>query len=102
MSLKAYNPDMRTTDEQGQAEKEKAEQIIADTPLMDGIESISVELGDDHTGDPAMWLVCYMERDLKPDDGWFRRFNEFSHQLGMRIIHSGLTRFPYTRLRDAA
>lgn len=93
---------MRTTDEQDQLEKERAEQIIADTPLMDGIKSISVELGDDHTGDPAMWLVFFMNRDVKPDDNWYDRFNEFSHQLGMRIIHSGLTRFPYTQLRPAA
>lgn len=69
---------------------------------MDGVESVTVELGEDHTGDPAMWLVFFMNRDVKPDDNWYDRFNEFSHQLGMRIIHSGLTRFPYTRLRPAA
>lgn len=93
---------MTVTDEQGQIEKQKAEQIIADTPLMDGIESIDVELGDDHSGDPAMWLVFYMQPDLKVDDDWLKRLNEFSHLLGMRIIHTGLTRFPYTRLRSAA
>jgi len=93
---------MRVSEEQGQLEKEKAEQIIADTPLMDGIESITVELGDDHTGDPAMWLVFHMRRDLNADDQWLRRLNEYSGQLGMKIIHSGLTRFPYTRLRRAA
>jgi len=93
---------MTVTDEQGQLEKEKAEQIIADTPLMDGIESIGVELGDDHTGDPSMWLVFYMRHDLKPDDPWLIRFNEYSGQLGLRIIDSGLTRFPYPRLRRAA
>jgi hypothetical protein len=89
-------------EDQGQLEKQKAEQIVADTPLMDGIESIAVELGEDHAGDPAMWLVFLMNRDVKPDDNWYDRFNEFSHQLGMRIIHSGLTRFPYTQLRPAA
>ena len=93
---------MSVAEEQGQLEKEKAEQIIADTPLMDGIENITVELGEDHTGDPSMWLVFVMNRDVKPDNSWYDRFNEFSHQLGMRIIHSGLTRFPYTRLRPAA
>jgi hypothetical protein len=93
---------MSVAEEQGQLEKEKAELIIADTPLMDGLERIQVELGDDHTGDPAMWLVFLMNPDVKPDDNWYDRFNEFSHQLGMRIIHSGLTRFPYTRLRPAA
>ena len=93
---------MNVAEDEGQLEKAKAEQIIADTPLMDGIESVSVELGEDHTGDPAMWLVCYMRKDLKPDDHWYGKFNEFTHQLGMKIIHSGLVRFPYTRLRYIA
>jgi len=93
---------MRVSEEEGLLEKEKAEQIIAETPLMDGIERITVELGDDHTGDPAMWLVFHMRRDLEPDDQWLRRLNEYSGQLGLKIIDSGLTRFPYTRLRHAA
>jgi len=93
---------MNVVEDQGKLEKAKAEQIIADTPLMDGVERITVELGEDHTGDAAMWLVFFTNRDLKPDDNWYDRFNEFSHQLGMRIIHSGLTRFPYTQLRQAA
>ncbi len=93
---------MTVTEEQGQIEKQRAEQIIADTPLMDGIESISVELGEDHSGDPAMWLVVHMRHDLEADDDWLRRLNKYSQLLSMKIIHSGLTRFPYTRLRRAA
>ena len=93
---------MVTAEDEAQLEKQKAEQIIADTPLMDGIESITVELGDDHDGDPAMWLVFHLRNDLNPDDYWRNRFNEYSGEMGMRIIHSGLTRFPYTRLRHAA
>jgi hypothetical protein len=93
---------MAVIEDQGQLEKRAAERIIADTPLMDGLESITVELGDDHTGDPAMWLVCYMRPDLKVDDSWLRRLNEYSNRLGLKIIDSGLTRFPYTRLRRAA
>ena len=93
---------MNVAEDQGQLEKAKAEQIIADTPLMDGIEGITVELGEDHTGDPSMWLVFAMSHGMKPDDQWIDRFNEYSHQIGMRIIHSGLTRFPYTRLGQAA
>jgi hypothetical protein len=93
---------MTVTEDQGQLEKQKAEQIIADTPLMDGIEGISVELGDDHTGDPAMWVVFHLRKDLNADDAWIRRFNIFSGQLGMTLIDNGLTRFPYPRLRRAA
>ena len=93
---------MAVTEDQGQLEKQKAEQIIAGTPLMDGIESISVELGDDQSGDPAMWLVFHLKHDLKADDHWLERFNNYSGQIDMKIIQSGLTRFPYTRLRQAA
>ena len=93
---------MKVSDEQDQLEKEKAEQIIADTPLMDGIESVSIELGDDQSGDPAMWLVFHLQRDLQADDPWLKRFNEYTSKIDMRIIDSGLTRFPYTRLRQAA
>jgi|GEM_PF-3403253 len=93
---------MAVTEEQDQFEKERAEQIIAETPPLDGIESISVELGEDHSGDPAMWLVFHMQRDVDADDDWLIRLNKYSQLLSMKIIHSGLTRFPYTRLRDAA
>ena len=93
---------MNTAEDQGELEKAMAEKIIADTPLMDGIESITVELGEDHAGDPAMWLVFHLRRGLEPDDEWLTRLNEFSGVLEMRLIHSGLDRFPYTRLRQAA
>ena len=93
---------MNVAEDQGQLEKAKAEQIIADTPSMDGVESVSVELGDDQTGDPAMWLVFYLRHDMVADKQWHERFSEYSRQIDMRIIDSGLTRFPYTRLRRAA
>ncbi len=99
---------MRPTEEQDNLEKAKAEQIIAETPLMEGIESVSVELGDDHDGDPSMWLVFNLEPDFRPkhnfeaDKQWFERFHDYSGRIDTKIIHSGLTRFPYTRLRRAA
>jgi hypothetical protein len=93
---------MAVTEDQDQFEKEKAEQIIAETPPMDGVENISVELGEDHSGDPAMWLVFHMRHDLEADDDWLTQLNKYSQLLSLKIIHSGLTRFPYTRLRRAA
>jgi hypothetical protein len=93
---------MTGVEEQGQLEKQKAEQIIANTPLFDGIESITVELGDDHTGDPSMWLVFSMQHDQKADKTWLMSLNEYSNKLGLKIIDSGITRFPYPRLRRVA
>jgi hypothetical protein len=93
---------MNVAEDQGQLEKAKAEQIIADTPLMDGVESISVELGEDHTGDPAMWLVFHLRPDLEADKQWHQRFYEYSRKIDRSIIDNGLQRFLYTRLRRAA
>jgi len=42
---------MNVSDNKDLAEKEKAEQFIAETPLMDGIENVRVELGEDQTGE---------------------------------------------------
>jgi hypothetical protein len=93
---------MNVSDDKDMAEKEKAEQFIAETPLMDGIENVRVELGEDQTGDPAMWLVFRLRSDLKFDQEMARRFNEYAAVIQTKILHSGLTRFPYTRLEQAA
>jgi hypothetical protein len=93
---------MKVTEDQSQAEKEKAEQLIANFPLMDGVDHISVELGEDNTGDPAMWLVFHLQKDLEADVPWIQSFNEYSGKIQTSILHSGLTRFPYTRLEQAA
>jgi hypothetical protein len=93
---------MNVSDDKDLAEKEKAEQFIAETPLMEGIENVRVELGEDQTGDPAMWLVFRLRPDLKFDEEMARRFNEYAAVIQTKILHGGLTRFPYTRLEQAA
>jgi hypothetical protein len=94
---------MTVTGERDQLEKEKAEQFIAETPMLDGVEAVRVELGTDHTGDPAMWLVIRLKRDLDfQDDATLNKFLDYTAVLQTKILHSGLTRFPYTRLEQAA
>jgi len=93
---------MRTTEEQDELEKAKAEQFIAETPRMPGVEDVRVELGEDHTGDPAMWLVFRLAPDLKFDRVSAREFNEYAGVIQTKILHSGLIRFPYTRVERAA
>ena len=93
---------MRPTEEQDQLEKAKAEQIIAETPLMDGVDHIAVELADDHDGDPSMWLHLYLRQGFKPDSDWIDRFGEYTNSLSRRVLDGGATRFPYTRIRPVA
>jgi hypothetical protein len=93
---------MTTAEDEALLEKASAEKIIADTPLFEGVDSISVEIGNDYDGDPAMWLNFHLTANLEPSKDWFTRFVEYDNKLGLRIVHSGLKRFPYSRLRTAA
>ena len=89
---------MNVAEDQDLMEKAKAEQFIAETPMMEGIESTRVELGEDHTGDPVMWLVFRLRPDLNFDMEMARRFNEYAAIIQTKILHGGLKRFPHTRL----
>jgi hypothetical protein len=93
---------MTIAEEQGEYEKTTAEGLIATTQPFTGVESVRVELGVDHTGDPSMWLVFRLRPGLNVDAPWVRAFSEYSTKLSLKLIHSGLTRFPYTRLESAA
>lgn len=97
-----YNPRMAVMEDRDQAEKLLAEQFIAETPKMQGVERITVELGNDQTGDPAMWLVFHLQPGVIVDREWARSFNAYAAIIQTKILHSGLTRFPYTRLESAA
>ena len=83
-------------------EKAKAEQFVAETPMMDGVESVRVDLDEDFTGDPVFRLVFRLRSDLKFDRAMARRFNEYAAIIQTKILHSGIKRFPHTRLERAA
>ena len=91
-----------TTQAQDELELRKAEEFIAETPKLDGIESIRVNLDEDWSGDPAMYLIFSVRRDFNADREWIKRFVDYAGIIQTKILHGGLTRFPYARLEDAA
>jgi hypothetical protein len=83
-------------------EKLQAERAIEETPLLEGVEGVRVELGYDHSGDAALWLIFRLKNDQLFDDDFIGRFIDYSGELQTKILQSGLDRFPYTRLERAA
>ena len=71
-------------EQEGEQEKRSAEALIASTPPFPGIESVHVELGEDHTGDPSMWLVFLIGPGVNADELWGRAFNEYSTKLSFK------------------
>ncbi len=91
-----------SVDEQAQVEVSKAEQFISEIPMFPGVESVRVEVGDDSAGDQAMWLVFRLQPEVHVDPEWAGQFSKYAAAIQTKILHSGLSRFPYTRLERAA
>jgi hypothetical protein len=89
-----------TAQDEAEIEKAKAEKFIAETPMIDMVESARVELGRDHSGDEAMWLVFRLRPGVEFGLDFINagRFNDYAATIQTKILHSGLKRFPYTRV----
>lgn len=93
---------MAVAEDQDQLEKHRVEQFIAESPSMAGLDRISVEFGDDQSGDPALWLVFHLAPKGVVDKHWARRSNEYAATIQTSILHSEIKRFPYTRLESVS
>ncbi len=49
-----------------------------------------------------MWIVFRLEPGFLPDEAWVKTFSGYATDLCLKLIQSGLVRFPYTRLERAA
>ena len=90
------------TDAQDKHEQEQAESLLADVIPFIGVESMRVELGEDFTGDPSIWIVFRLRKDFRGDVPWVRAFAEHSTKLTIKLINGGVSRFPYTRIERSA
>jgi hypothetical protein len=93
---------MSTLTDSEALDKAKAEEIISKVELIPEVESIDVELYTDHTGDPSFQLVFGLRENVHVDQVFMKRFVEFSREVQMKILHSDLNRFPYTRFKRVA
>jgi hypothetical protein len=76
--------------------------LIKDRPLPRGVRDLEVELGEDSTGEPAVWIWFLIEPGLEPTKDWLTRINDFARQLKTAIFDAGVERISYVRLRSAA
>ena len=93
---------MTAAQELGLREKALAEKLLAMMPPPEGVESSRVELGEDPDGEPAMWVVFTLGRNRIVDAQWIDHFSRYSTHVSLKILESGVERFPYTRIERAA
>ena len=90
------------TEQDGVAEKQKAEELIASVPRMPEVEHVSVRLDTDWTGDPSLVLIFHIRHDAVVDDAFAAKYVDYTSQVQDKILQSGVSRFPYTRVKRAA
>ena len=93
---------MTIAEQQGEHERMKAEEAIAAAVPPGEIQSVRVELGEEHSGDPSLWVIFRIHPEAATDLSWIKKYSAYSTKLTLKLIDSGLKRFPYTRLERAA
>ena len=86
----------------GMAEKQKAEQLIESVPKMAEIEGVSVQLATDSAGDPSLFITFSLRPGSVVNDTFASSFVDYVAEIQSKILQSGVSRFPYTRLGRAA
>jgi len=84
------------------AEEETREEVIARSvlgsrPLPDGIHDYRIEFGDDHEGDPAMWIWLAVEDIPHPSPEWIDSVLKFTQSSRDELLAKNLKFRPFFR-----
>ena len=93
---------MDTIEQTGLAEKAQAEQIIEAAPRLPEVDTFEVRLDEDWTGDPSLYITFRIKRGTVFNKDFYARFNGYANAISLKLLHSGISRFPYTSLETAA
>jgi hypothetical protein len=85
-----------------QEEERLARQILAGLSLPPEIERVEIELKDDSSGTPALFLSFVVTPDSKLTPESTPRLSRFMFDVAKEFLRSGIPRFPYVSLDQAA
>jgi hypothetical protein len=75
--------------------------VLKKSPLPSIVGS-EVELGEDSTDQPAVWIWLLLEPQSKLTKGELGQINELGRSIKTEIFQNNVQREPYIRLRSAA
>lgn len=85
-----------------QEDQIRTEAILKATPLPPEIESMSIELKNDHTGVPSMYLSFEVRGDVDLGAEKIDQLSRYMTGIVDKLLRSGISRFPYASLDQAA
>jgi hypothetical protein len=64
------------------------------------VKKYQLEIGEDHTGDPAIWIHLKVAKDNKPSPQKVTELRKFADDLQHRILALRLRRWPYVHIAE--
>lgn len=83
-------------------ERERVRQVLDGFPLPPEIADVTIEMGNDSTGDPALWLHFNLKTEIQIKGEQITRLSRFIGEVQSSLLQSGISRFPYAYLDEAA
>ena len=77
----------------------RAKKALEKIPWPDGIHGMSIQLGEDWAGDPAIWIYFVVDDELKPSKARVDELSELASAVNLAIRRSDIGRFPYVDFR---
>jgi hypothetical protein len=64
------------------------------------VKKYQLEVGEDHTGDPAIWIHLKVTKDNNPSPQKVTELRKFADDLQNRILALRLRRWPYVHIAE--
>lgn len=71
-------------------------------PLPEFVHRYEVELGEDSVGDPAVYVLIYVDDDKKPSKEKLSQLRDLTDSLSQDLIVKLPQRWPYIRIRSTS
>ena len=86
----------------GDTERDLAEKIVKGLTLPSEIRRVEVRSGKDWSGDPALWVVLWVARDLPFTEAKAEMLNKAAEEVQTKLMKEHFSHFPYVTLDQAA
>lgn len=76
---------------------EEISKIIATLDAPPGVKLKKVDVGDDHSGDPALWIFFAATKRIKLTDRRVVELRKFADAVSDKVLEANLGPWPYVR-----
>ena len=89
-------------DEIRSREEEMIRETLAALKRPSEVQDIQIEFGEDHSGNPAVWIKLSVTNSVRPRSPAWNDVFEYSQEIGQALSEKRLRHWPYVRFHSMA